>query len=74
MDYLKYYEDQSGKGIPVFHGSKIQRGYGLGSIFRSFFRWVVPLFKTHAMPLIKEGAKAVGSEVLTIHEINSSGS
>ena len=64
MDYVKYYENQSGRGLPVFRGAKIQRGYGLGNLFRSFFRWIAPILKTHALPVLKEGAKTLGTETV----------
>jgi hypothetical protein len=63
MKYQKYYEDQIGSSIPIFYGAKNQRGYGLGSMFKSFFRWVTP-FKTHALPLLRKGASTVGTEAV----------
>jgi hypothetical protein len=64
MNYTSYYEIQCGSGLPVFHGSKYQRGYGLGNLFRSFFRWIAPVIKTHAFPALKEGAKTIGTEAV----------
>jgi len=64
MNYKTYYEKQCGSGLPVFHGSKYQRGYGLGNIFRSLFRWIAPVLKTHAIPAFKEGAKTIGTEAV----------
>ena len=65
MDYKNYYENQAGSGVgTVFHGSRYQKGHGLGNIFRSFIKWVVPIFKTHAVPLIKRGAQTLGSEAI----------
>ena len=43
---------QHGGSLPAFHGARIQRGYGLGSLFGSLARAVLPLFK--------QGAKTVG--------------
>ncbi|DAC80270.1 TPA_asm: cupiennin [Branchiostoma lancelet adintovirus] len=40
----------------VYRGRSIQRGYGLGGIFRGLFR--------SAVPLLKRGAKAVGKQAL----------
>lgn len=52
-----YYLNQSGNGLNYYQGStSFQRGYGLGGLFRSFFRVAVPLFKS--------GAKAVGKQML----------
>lgn len=51
-----YYVYQTGRGLNYYQGSDIhQRGYGLGGLFRSFFRAAVPLFKS--------GAKAVGKQL-----------
>ena len=41
MDFNKYYEDQSKGILPGFSGQYFQRGYGLGSMFRKFVRWVI---------------------------------
>lgn len=54
--YEDYYMKQSGSGMPVFQGSRMQRGHGLGSILSGFFR--------SAWPLIQTGAKAFGKQVL----------
>lgn len=64
MDYKSYYENQIGSGVPVFYGAKYQRGHGLGSIFKSFYRWISPIFKTHALPILKEGASVLGQEAI----------
>lgn len=64
MDYKTYYENQIGSGLPVFYGARYQRGHGLGSIFKSFYRWIAPIFKTHALPVIKHGASALGEEAV----------
>ena len=54
--YTHYYLEQQGRGMPVFRGSPRQmghgqKGYGLGALFRSVARSV--------MPLVKRGAKAL---------------
>jgi len=54
--YEDYYLKQSGNGMPVFQGARMQRGHGLGSILSGFFR--------SAWPLIQTGAKAFGRQVL----------
>lgn len=51
-----YYTQQSGSGLNFYQGTSLQKGYGLGGLFRSFFRAAVPLFKS--------GAKAVGKQLL----------
>ena len=44
-------------GLPVFTGPRTQRGYGLGGILGRLFR--------PAMPLIRQGAKTLGRQVLS---------
>lgn len=53
--FEEYYLNQTGRGLNYYQGSPYQRGYGLGGLFRSFFRAAVPLFKS--------GAKAVGKQL-----------
>ncbi|KAJ8048961.1 hypothetical protein HOLleu_01485 [Holothuria leucospilota] len=55
-DYEHYYLQQVGNGLPVFHGARVQKGYGMGNILGGLFR--------SAMPLFKRGAKALGKEAL----------
>ena len=59
--YVRYYLDQQGRGMTVFRGSPWQighgqMGYGLGGLFRSVARAV--------MPMVKSGAKALGNIAL----------
>ena len=59
--YVRYYLDQQGHGMTVFRGSPWQighgqMGYGLGGLFRSVARAV--------MPMVKSGAKALGNIAL----------
>ena len=57
--YEEYYLDQAkqkGGNLPAFHGARVQRGYGLGSIFKGLFRWV--------MPHLQQGAKVLGTKAL----------
>lgn len=56
LDYEDYYLNQSGNGMSVFHGARMQRGHGLGSFLSGLFR--------NAWPLIKTGAKAFGKQFL----------
>ena len=51
-----YYLHQAGHGYPVYAGSRVQRGHGLGSIFGGLFK--------AAAPLLKKGAKKLGREAL----------
>lgn len=50
-----YYTHQTGNGLEYYRGAPFQSGYGLGGLFRSFFR--------SAVPLLKSGAKAVGKQL-----------
>lgn len=54
--YEEYYTNQAGNGLSYYRGIPLQRGSGLGGIFRSMFRMAVPLFK--------KGAKALGKQFL----------
>lgn len=47
--------NQTGHGLNFYRGNSYQKGFGLGGLFRSFFRAAVPLFKS--------GAKAVGKQL-----------
>lgn len=52
-----YYTHQSGSGLNYYQGTTLQKGYGLGGVFRSLFRAAVPLFKS--------GAKTVGKQLFS---------
>lgn len=54
--YERYYLEQSGSGVPVFVGSRGQRGHGLGSLLSSLFR--------SAFPMIKRGLATFGKHAL----------
>ena len=54
--YETYYLDQSGSGIPVFSGSRGQRGHGLGSLLSGLFR--------NAIPMLKRGLATFGRHAL----------
>ena len=54
--YENYYLSQVGHGMPYFSSARIQQGYGLGNLFSSIAKSV--------LPLVKSGAKAVGKQVL----------
>ena len=50
--YEHYYRNQCGNGLPVFYGARMQKGHGLGRLFRSVF------------PFIKKFAPIVGRKAL----------
>jgi hypothetical protein len=64
IDYKKYYRDQAGSGVSAFHGTRYQRGSGLGNVLRKLYNWMLPVLKTHALPQITSGAKTFGKEAL----------
>jgi hypothetical protein len=79
MDFDSYYVTQAKNNLPVFRGAAYQRGYGFGNVFRRFFRWVVPILKENAMPVIKnlgketlKGAINVATDALDGQDIKSS--
>lgn len=54
--YEQYYTQQSGTGLPIFSGSRGQRGHGLGSIIGGLFR--------SALPMLKRGLASFGKQAL----------
>ena len=64
MNYLQYYQQQAGGATPIFRGVTDQRGHGLGGMFSKLFRFIMPLFKSHALPVLKSGAQIVGGEAI----------
>ena len=54
--YFRYYSHQAGSGYNVYRGAPYQEGYGIGSFLGGLFRSV--------FPLLKQGAKTVGKELL----------
>ena len=66
MNWNDYYLPQTGYGIDsIYRAPMYQRGYGLGNAFKRFFRWIVPIFKQHALPALKSGATALKDEALS---------
>lgn len=56
--YQHYYSHQAGTGVGIiYRGTPHQRGHGIGSFLGGLFRSV--------FPLLKSGAKAIGSEALS---------
>lgn len=54
--YDAYFCQQAGHGLPVFIGSRSQRGRGLGSFLSSIGRMILPFVKTGGKALLREGA------------------
>lgn len=57
-----YYADQASS--PYYSGALYQRGHGIGGIFGSLFRSLVPLMRNTVGPALKHGAKAVAREAV----------
>ena len=51
-----FLRQQRGGNIAGYRGARMQRGYGIGGIFKSLARYAIPLFK--------QGAKVVGKRAL----------
>ena len=56
-DYKTYYQNQAGGVLPVFIGSTVQKGYGLGSMFSR-------VLKGNIIPMLRQAANPVGTELL----------
>jgi len=56
--YEDYYSRQVGGEMPVFRGSRHQRGHGLGSVLSGLFRrFVTPFFRDHGKTLASNTLK-----------------
>ena len=60
MDYEKYFLQQQPTNFPTYKGVRYQGGYGLGNVFKRFFKWIVPIIKDKAVPVLKDVGKKVG--------------
>ena len=61
MDYKSYYLNQPNAH---FSGAQVQRGYGIGDVFKRFFKWFLPVVSKHALPVVKKAGKSVGKELI----------
>ena len=62
-----YLRQQHGGNIVGLRGGRMQRGYGIGGMFKSLARIAIPLFKRGATAVGKRALKAateVGQDVL----------
>ncbi len=67
-DYVSYYQNQAGCGLPGYSGSGVMYGAGLGGLFRGLFRMAVPLLKrgfSFAKSHLKSAAKNIVSDVVS---------
>ena len=74
MRLIKYYPNtngihqhycQTGGGIPVFAGSPIQQGSGLGNLLSGLVRSALPILKKTVLPAAVRTGKEVLSDVIT---------
>ena len=66
--YNDYYAHQAGRALPGFAGAPTQYGSGLGGVFRSLFRFAMPLLRggfNLAKPHLKTAAKNIAGDVVT---------
>ena len=61
--YRDYYVDQAGGSIPVFQGSRGQRGHGFGSVLSGLFRSAMPMLKRIGKQALTTGAH-IASDML----------
>ena len=54
--FTDYYVNQAGGSLPVFHGSRGQRGHGFGSVLSGLFRSAVPMLKRIGKQALTTGA------------------
>jgi hypothetical protein len=43
----------------VFQGTKYQRGYGIGNVFKRLYKWIVPIFEQKGIPILKTLGKTI---------------
>ncbi len=54
--FTDYYTAQAGGSLPVFQGSRGQRGHGFGSVLSGLFRSAVPMLKRIGKQALTTGA------------------
>ncbi len=61
--YSDYYVNQAGGSLPVFQGSRGQRGHGFGSVLGGLFRNALPMLKRIGKQALTTGAH-IASDML----------
>lgn len=61
--YQDYYVNQAGGELPVFQGSRGQRGHGFGSVLSGLFRSAMPMLKRIGKQALTTGAH-IASDML----------
>lgn len=69
--FLQYYQNQAGGEIPIFRGSSVQYGNGLGDVFRSIVKVAAPLARRVLPHVAKFGSKIL-SDISQGESIGSS--
>lgn len=66
--YVRYYLNQAGGELGGYISTSMQYGAGLGGLFRSLFRFAVPLFRkgvSIVKPHLKTAASGIVSDVVS---------
>src|SRR5206468_1461094 len=61
--FTDYYVNQAGGALPVFQGSRGQRGHGFGSVLSGLFRSAMPMLKRIGKQALTTGAH-IASDML----------
>lgn len=62
--YTDYYVSQAGGTLPVFQGTRGQRGHGFGSVLSGLFRSAMPMLKRIGKQALTTGAH-IASDMLS---------
>lgn len=57
QQYDQYFASQKGRGLPYYAGARVQRGHGIGGIFKSLGAAI--------LPTLKAGGKFLGKQLLS---------
>ena len=63
-----FYYHQHGAGIPVFRGGVMQKGYGLGGLFKGLMRTVTPHLKRG---LLKAGQHVLKNGIQVMEDVEN---
>ena len=69
--FTDYYVNQAGGALPVFQGSRGQRGHGFSSVLSGLFRSAVPMLKRIGKQALTTGAY-IASDMLDGKKFNES--
>ena len=64
VDFYEYYKSQANQPLTGYKSEvAFQDGAGFGSFLKGLFRWVVPILKENATPIIKAAINKVQTNV-----------